>query len=129
MASARIVPALETRLLMATNSEQRKERRVFVKMPVLLSFTGEAQEHVGFVRDMSIHGMFFYSDLTPALGSQMEFVMHLPQHVSDSGLVSCKGTVVRVEGHVPGAATGVALLIDECNVIHPAEEMSSSNNN
>ena len=116
MASTHYAPALENQLLMATNSEQRRERRLFVKLPVRLSLAGDAQEHVGFVRDMSTHGMFFYSNLTPALGSQMEFVMHLPQHVFDTTAVSCKGTVVRVEGHVPGAATGIALLIDECNL-------------
>jgi len=116
MARAFFSPAPENQLLMAMNSEQRKERRVFVKMPVRLNLAGDVHEHVGFVRDMSSHGMFFYSDLTPALGSQMEFVMHLPQHVFDTAVVSCKGTVVRVEGHVPGAATGIALLIDECNM-------------
>ncbi len=116
MASVRFAPVLESQLLMAMNSQERRERRVFVKLPVRLNVAGDLREHVGFVRDMSAHGMFFYSDLRPTLGSQMEFVMHLPERVLEAAVVSCRATVVRVEGHVAGAATGIALRIEECNV-------------
>ena len=117
MAAPRLVPAVEEQFVRAMNGEQRKERRAFVKLPVRLRFTGETQEHVGFVRDMSAHGMFFYSDVRPASGSQLEFVMCLPQHTMDAAQVACKGIVVRVESHKPGAATGIALRIEECTVL------------
>jgi PilZ domain len=103
---------VKNQLVMATNSERRKERREFVKLPVRLNLAGEEQEHVGFVRDMSTHGMFFYSDLKPTLGSKIEFVMHLPKSGTLAEEIYCKATVVRVESHEPGTATGVALRID-----------------
>lgn len=118
MASARFAPGDDARLpAMSADIQPRKEHRVFVKMPVRLNLAGDAQEHVGFVRDMSEHGMFFYSDLNPVPGSRIEFVMQLPQHTMDAAELSCRGTVVRVESHAPGAATGVAVLLDECNVV------------
>lgn len=104
---------VENQLLMAMNSERRKERREFVKLPVRLNLAGEEHEHVGFVRDMSPHGMFFYSDLKPTLGSQIEFVMRLPKNGAQAEEIYCKATVVRVESHEPGAATGVAISIEE----------------
>ncbi len=119
MASARLAPGDDARLLtaMSTTTEQRQEQRVFVKMPVRLNLSGDAREHVGFVRDMSEHGIFFYSDLNPVLGSQIEFVMHLPQHTMRPAELSCRGTVVRVESHAPGAATGVAVRLEQCNPV------------
>ncbi len=119
MASAPFAPEDQARLLtaMSANTQPRKEHRVFVKMPVRLNLAGDVREHVGFVRDMSEHGIFFYSDLTPTLGSQIEFVMHLPQDTMEAGELSCRGTVIRVESHAPGAATGVAVLLDECNLL------------
>ncbi len=121
MAFARFAPGDDgdARLLtaMSTTIEQRKEPRAFVKLPVRLNVAGDSQEHVGFVRDMSDHGIFFYSDLKPTLGSYIEFIMHLPQHTMDAANLSCRGTVVRVESHAPGAATGVAVHLDECNLV------------
>ena len=117
MTAPRLVPDVEQQFVKAMNGEQRKERRAFVKLPVRLQFAGEPGEHVGFVRDMSAHGMFFYSDVRPASGSQLEFIMRLPQHTMDAAQVSCKGVVVRVENHKPGAATGIALMIEECTVL------------
>lgn len=119
MASARFAPGEDARLLtaMSTSTHPRKEPRVFVKMPVRLNLAGDTREHIGFVRDMSEHGIFFYSDLNPVLGSQIEFVMHLPQHTMQAAELSCRGIVVRVESHTPGAATGVAVRLDECNPV------------
>jgi PilZ domain-containing protein len=119
MAAPRLVP-VPNEFVSAMNGEQRKEPRVFVKMPVRLCFAGEAQEHVGFVRDMSASGMFFYSDLKTETGSELEFIMHLPQHTMDAAQVSCRGVVVRVENHMPGAATGVALRLEQCRVLSSA---------
>ncbi len=119
MASARFASGEDARLLpaMSANTQQRKEPRVFVKMPVRLNLVGDAREHVGFVRDMSEHGIFFYSDLNPVPGSKIEFIMHLPQHSRQAAELSCRGIVVRVESHTPGAATGVAVRLDECNPV------------
>jgi hypothetical protein len=70
------------------------------------------QKHVALVRDASRQGIFFYSDIQPSEGDRIDFVLQFPKW-TNSGVIVCKGTVVRVEqAATPGARIGVAVRLD-----------------
>jgi len=79
-------------------------------LPVVVR--AEEQENVGLLRDISQTGMFFYCSLSPSVGSQVEVVIR-PSLADPSVAVRCRCRVVRVEPSLPGAATGVAVAIQE----------------
>lgn len=89
---------------------QRLEPRGLAVLPVVVR--AEEQENVGLLRDISQTGMFFYCSLTPSVGSHIE-VMIRPSLADPSLAVRCRCRVVRVEPSLPGAATGVAVAIQE----------------
>lgn len=89
---------------------QRLEPRGLAVLPVVVR--AEEQENVGLLRDISQTGMFFYCSLSPAVGSQIEVVIR-PSLADPSVAVRCRCRVVRVEPSLPGAATGIAVAIQE----------------
>ena len=89
---------------------QRLEPRGIAVLPVVVR--AEAQEAVGLLRDISQTGMFFYCNLTPAVGSDVE-VMIRPSVADTSVAVRCRCRVVRTEASLPGAATGVGVEVEE----------------
>jgi len=58
--------------------------------------------HVGLVRDVSRHGIFFFSDFKPPIGSRLDLAL------AGADRLSYQATVVRVEQVAPGAAPGIA---------------------
>ena len=58
--------------------------------------------HVGLVRDVSRHGIFFFSDFKPPIGSQLDVAL------GGTSRLCYQATVVRVEQVAPGAAPGIA---------------------
>ena len=92
-------------------SDQRAFDRRFVRMPSWMIFYRHGlKKHVGMVRDLNRCGIYFYSDLVPDVGSELEFVMRFPKW-TNLRIVACKGKVLRVEQPKDGAAVGVALQL------------------
>jgi PilZ domain len=87
---------------------RRASKRKFVRLPAwVIFYRTNQQKHVAMVRDISRQGIFFYSDVQPAAGDEIEFVIKFPKW-TNSPPIACKGTVVRVEHAAPGAAVGIA---------------------
>ncbi len=59
----------------------------------------KGREFDAFTRDVSYRGLYFLSDADFEVGSEIEFVIVLPQQVTRSGDVNirCQGKIVRVE--------------------------------
>lgn len=89
---------------------QRLEPRGLAVLPIVVR--AEAQESVGLLRDLSQTGMFFYCSLSPAVGSKVEVAIR-PSLADTNVAVRCRCRVVRTESSLPGAATGVAVAIEE----------------
>jgi len=72
-------------------------------------------------RDVSYRGLYFMADAKFDIGSTIEFVITLPEQVTQSGDVNirCQGQVVRVEPGVNGRM-GVAAKIDRYEFLHAA---------
>lgn len=91
--------------------KERKARRVPAVEPVSGSFTnGGIHEVSGVTRDVSPAGAFFYCEIAPEVGSEIELVFSLPAElVKDSAHVLCRGRVVRVESPGNDRRVGVAV--------------------
>jgi hypothetical protein len=85
---------------MGDGSERREARRFTMSLPMRV-LTGEAQQHElnAHTRDVSYRGLYFLAEAGFAVGSEIEFVITLPQQVTQSGDVNirCQGQIVRVE--------------------------------
>ena len=77
--------------------KERKARRVPAVEPVSGSFTnGGIHEVSGVTRDVSPAGAFFYCEIAPEVGSEIELVFSLPAElVKDSAQVLCRACRAR----------------------------------
>jgi len=85
---------------MGDGSERREARRFTMSLPMRV-LPGEAQRHElnAHTRDVSYRGLYFLAEAGFDVGSEIDFVITLPQQVTQSGDVNirCQGKIVRVE--------------------------------
>jgi PilZ domain len=98
---------------MVDGAERREARRFTMNLPMRV-FPREAKgrEMDAHTRDVSYRGLFFVADANFQVGSEIEFVITLPQQVTRSSDVNirCLGEVVRIEPTENGRA-GIAAKI------------------
>src|ERR1700674_193102 len=98
---------------MVDGAERREARRFTMNLPMRV-FPREAKEREmdAHTRDVSYRGLYFLADANFQVGSEIEFVITLPQQVTQSGDVNipCRGEVVRIEPTENGRA-GIAAKI------------------
>ncbi|HWY45486.1 MAG TPA: PilZ domain-containing protein [Candidatus Sulfotelmatobacter sp.] len=105
---------------MGDGSERREARRFTMTLPLRV-FPHEASglELKAQTRDVSYRGLYFLADAKFDVGSAIEFVITLPEQVTQSGDVNirCHGQVVRVEDSENGHM-GVAAKIERYEFVH-----------
>jgi hypothetical protein len=87
-------------VLMSDGAERREARRFTMSLPMrVLPREAKGREVDASTRDVSYRGLYFLADANFEIGSEIEFVIVLPQQVTQSGDVNirCLGEVVRVE--------------------------------
>ena len=98
---------------MGDASERREARRFTMTLPLRV-FPRESRgtELKAQTRDVSYRGLYFLVEAKFDLGSSIEFVITLPEQVTQSGDVNirCQGTIVRVEASENGRV-GIAARI------------------
>ena len=85
---------------MADGAERREARRFNMSLPMrVLARDRDEPELMARTRDVSYRGLYFVADAKFEIGSEIEFVITLPQQVSQAGDVNirCHGQIVRVE--------------------------------
>src|SRR5258707_14681298 len=86
-------------------SERRIARRFLMTLPLRV-LPREAQNHElrAQTRDVSYRGLYFLADAPFEVGSEFEFVLTLPQQMSQAGAgdIRCSGQGVRVESSSNG---------------------------
>src|SRR6266581_9675464 len=100
-------------LLMSDGSERREARRFNMNLPMrVMPREAKGRELVARTRDLSYRGLYFLAEADFTVGSEIEFVITLPQQVTQSGDVHirCQGEIVRVEATESGRA-GIAAKI------------------
>src|SRR5712691_8567708 len=87
-------------VLMSEGADRREARRFTMNLPMrVLPRESKGHELDAHTRDVSYRGLYFLTDADFEIGSEIEFVITLPQLVTQSGDVNirCQGKIVRVE--------------------------------
>jgi len=98
---------------MSDGSERREARRFNMNLPMrLMPREGKGRELDAHTRDLSYQGLYFLAEADFEIGNEIEFVITLPQQVTQSGDVNirCQGKIVRVEATENGRV-GIAAKI------------------
>lgn len=99
---------------MGDGSERRVARRFTMSLPLrVLPREPRSSELRAQTRDVSYQGLYFLAEANFEVGSEIEFVITLPQQVAQTGDVDirCRGQIVRVES-VSNGRMGVAAKIE-----------------
>jgi PilZ domain len=91
---------------------ERNAARAFVRLPVRITLeSAPTTQHVGFIRDISPRGMFFYSDFTVPAGQSIVLAL---EYLDSAQKVTLKlsGKVIRVEQTPSKQAVGIAMIFD-----------------
>jgi PilZ domain len=95
-------------------SDRREARRFVMTLPVrVLAHDANSPELKAHTRDVSYRGLYFLSEARFENGSEIDFILTLPQQMISAGDVNirCHGKVVRVESTDNGR-TGIAAQIE-----------------
>lgn len=95
-------------------SDRREARRFTMTLPVrVLAREANSPELKAHTRDVSYRGLYFLSDSRFEDGSEVDFILTLPQQMISAGDVHirCHGRIVRVELTENGNV-GVAVKIE-----------------
>jgi hypothetical protein len=95
-------------------SDRREARRFVMTLPVrVLAHDANTQEFRANTRDVSYRGLYFFSEARFEDGSEIDFILTLPQQMISAGDVNirCHGKVVRTEATDNGK-TGIAAKIE-----------------
>jgi hypothetical protein len=107
---------------MSDAADRREARRFNMTLPLRV-FPHDTLGSVftAQTRDVSYRGLYFLSENDFSIGSEIEFVITLPQQVTQSGDVNirCLGHIVRVEPDGNGR-TGIAAKIERYEFIPAA---------
>ena len=85
---------------MGDGSERREARRFTMSLPLrVLPTEAKGHELNAQTRDVSYRGLYFLAEEGFEVGREIDFVITLPQQVTQSGDVHirCQGKIVRVE--------------------------------
>ena len=107
---------------MGDGSERREARRFMMTLPVrVFPHDSGGPELNARTRDVSYRGLYFLADAKFDVGSAIEFVITLPETITQSGEVNihCHGQIVRVEASNNGHM-GVAAKIERYEFLHAA---------
>jgi PilZ domain len=100
--------------------EARKVSRVHLTVPASISCPSiGCQDKLAIMRDLSTSGAFFYAEIDALEGSKVSLQFVLAAFGKNIQMV-CDGIIVRVERFPRGAATGIAVEFDHCNML-PAD--------
>jgi hypothetical protein len=93
-------------------SERRSRKRIPVRLGVSIR-SSQDQPATGCVRDLSMSGIFLYSDSEILVGSELEMVLMLPTQFTngEKRWVCCQASVIRVEPGGEDGRFGVAASI------------------
>jgi len=102
--------------MLESKNEKRSRTRLALSVPVKVR--SHENEQAAVTRDLSMNGIFLYTDQKVLKGSKIEIVLILPAELGfgDKQWACCQASVVRVEDD-GGRKFGVAATIDRLDVL------------
>ena len=104
---------------MSDLSDRREARRFSMNLPVrVLVNDANGPELKANTRDVSYRGLYFIVEAPFEKGSEIDFILTLPQQIISAGDVNirCHGRIVRVQAEDQGK-TGIAARIEKYEFI------------
>ncbi len=100
-------------------AERRSRSRIAARVPVAVRSEKANLESSGYTRDLSMNGIFLYTDSQIHEGSELEMVLMLPAELVEGNKrwVCCQAAVVRVEQTGGKNGIGVAASIKNMQVL------------
>jgi PilZ domain len=82
------------------------------------------EEGLAFTQDLSLRGMFLYTDMVLRAGEDLEVVLDMPSEItlSDDTRVRCQVRVLRVTPAAANQKSGVALLVRNYEFLQEAAQ-------
>jgi c-di-GMP-binding flagellar brake protein YcgR len=104
--------------MLESKSDKRARSRIPVSVPARVRSKDTEQEHTAITRDLSIGGVFLYTDRNITQGSKLEIILILPSELGlgEKQWACCQASVVRVEDG-QGKGFGVAARIDRLDML------------
>lgn len=98
--------------------DKRSRKRIAVRVPATVKHKEPMLEHSAVLRDLSMGGVFLYTDTRIEQGSKIEIVLILPPELGlgEKQWACCQASVIRVEDE-GGRLFGVAATIDRIDVL------------
>jgi c-di-GMP-binding flagellar brake protein YcgR len=99
---------------MIGNHERRSLARFPLQLTVRIQLPETGASAFAETRDVSAGGIYLYTNLNMEIGSDIEFVLSLPQELTAAAVainVECKGKILRVDNELSGGRTGIAAEI------------------
>jgi c-di-GMP-binding flagellar brake protein YcgR len=99
---------------MSDGADRREARRFTMTLPLrVLAREAHGSTLQTQTRDVSYRGLYFVAEANFEIGGEIEFVITLPQQVTQAGGVDirCRGTIVRIDPD-SGGRRGIAAKID-----------------
>ena len=107
-------------LMRSVREEERKVSRVHLTVPASVSCPElSCENRLAIMRDLSTSGAFFYAEIDALEGAMVTLQFVLSAFGKNIRMI-CEGSIVRVERFPRGAATGIAVEFNRCNMV-PAE--------
>ena len=102
--------------MLDSKADKRARSRISVNVPATVRTKDMDAEAAAVTRDLSMGGVFLYTDRRVTEGSKLEIVLILPAELGlgDKQWACCQASVVRVED---GDRFGVAARIDRLDVL------------
>jgi len=99
-------------LMVEPKSDRRSQSRIPLRLPVSIR-SPQSESVTAYTRDLSMSGIFLYTDAEILEGSELEMVLMLPPQFThgEKQWVCCHASVVRVESSPDGPRIGVAANI------------------
>ena len=99
--------------------ERRSLGRTSARIPVSINSSKGEIKAVGYTRDLSMSGIFLYTDSQIRQGTELEMVLILPPELThgETRWVCCQAAVVRVESGGSDGGFGVAASIQSIEIL------------
>jgi c-di-GMP-binding flagellar brake protein YcgR len=104
--------------MLDSKADKRARSRIPVSVPARVRSKETAVEHSAVTRDLSVGGVFLYTDRRITEGSKLEIILILPSELGlgEKQWACCQASVIRVEDG-EGRQFGVAATIDRLDML------------
>src|ERR1700675_4904141 len=104
--------------MLDSKADKRARSRIPVSLPARVRSKQTAVEHSAVTRDLSVGGVFLYTDRRITEGSKLEIILILPPELGlgEKQWACCQASVIRVEDG-EGRQFGVAATIDRLDML------------